>query len=276
MAGGRALYICLLAVAVRGEEDESGPRVMRRELRETQLHLMAHEDFKENEALETSSLSSLSFTPVDGVPWCNRHYPLGVDGKDDCQASQGTAPADEKVTDEEDCKHAAGELNLTYNPVLITDVPINPNPVPKDCFKDATSGEVRFNPTDSAVAATLTGQPICKSVIYTNGTSTTTFADLCPTGYKIIDTWKECLWAHDCSLGGMYCQEVGHTDGHYGANDRVPGCYRNHIGCLGFNSHGLTADSANPLAADWDVTNSTPICKLDTYTFHPDTPLTHR
>jgi hypothetical protein len=274
MAGGRALCICLLAVAVRSEEEDSGSRVMRRELRDTQLHVVAKGEL---------SGASKRQDPQDAQePWCDLYYPLGIENSNECSDKTGGGKKGEIIDEELDCKEAAAALHLAFNnsDFLVHDynyVDI-PAPFPKKCFK--LGNQIHFNPSGATSpqyppTKGITGTPICADKIYMEGTSALTKDALCTGDYELITTWEECSWAHDCEYGGMECEEVASSNTDYQSNEAVVGCFRNWAegeGCFGFNSK--PAASWTPGGqSDWKAKtlNTTPVCRLKTHTFngHP-------
>lgn len=270
MADCRVLCLCLLAALAQAatlhQVEEDGSSIMRRQ-KTTLVHLGPAGEIEKEESRVSVDLVHRRAKNPDA--WCNAYYPLGEERTNTC--TLGT-----HINSNKDCIHAAQALNLTIPDKFDTsEWHTNPLPVPKACF--VTNGTAYFNPSGSDATVTISdGTPICKNLIYTDGTerigslATVNEADLCPSGYSLIDTWEECEWAHDCEYGGMYCEQVGAANENYQTEDRTPGCFRNHIGCFGFNSQPGQMSTWTDVDASANP-GVTPVCKLATHQFtgHP-------
>jgi hypothetical protein len=259
MSVGRTLCICFFAVTVRGEEEVSGARVMRRQLKDAELHVVASGELSTHKKARNS--------------WCDEYYPLGNENANTCKDKNGGGTLGKKIIDVKDCEHAAAGLNLTFVGSENKDPHYTngPAPFPKHCFK--LNDEVHFNPSDNYVnyppPGGLTGTPICADVVYTNGTAGTAKDGLCPDGYELIQTWEECEWAHDCEFGGASCLESNRDNDFYKSNSAVIGCFREWAtgtGCFGFNNQA--EGDWNPTGqSDWQeaTLKTEPICRLSSH-----------
>lgn len=288
MACGHALIVLLLsclAVGLVAEASaeaaaEARASMMRRQRGAAQVHLGAGGELQMQEELQQGEGEAASpaggraksraveawLRMTDGgktaakqpgeVSWCDTAYPLGKADSNDCNHGKQA-----KILREEDCRHAAGVLGYTVGApnFNVKDDWENPNPYAKDCFM--VNDTVFFNPTESTRTSGWKGTPICEWSIYDNGTAEVDSDVACTGDYEEITSYTECEWAHDCQWGGMFCQEPNFGNDHYTTNEAPRGCYRNELGCYGFNAR-TTAPTGN-------LTGKQAVCRLKSYTFHP-------
>jgi len=243
MACARVFILSGLAVATAHADD----KMMRRENHaEVHVHLNAAGELqKQRQPGETS--------------WCDTDFPPGKASSNECIKGK-------KIIREEDCRHAAKILGHKVGENFeIKDDWVNPNPYAKDCF--LFNGTVFFNPTESVrtqadIDATRgwKGTPICEHPIYQNGTVGENSDTGCTGDYEVVDTYAECEWAHDCQFGGMFCQDPNFGNDQYSTLDAPIGCYRNNIGCYGFNAGKVKPSAAN-------ITGTSPVCRLKGHKF---------
>jgi len=265
MASGLVFRVCLLtplASVVTANTLHRGDGIVRRQMSgvvQAQLGADGEVDLHQEEPAQ-STQAMLKMQQPGETMYCDETFPRGTANSNDC--GEGANP----IYRQEDCRHAATTLGLTMasgSEWLINDDWVNPDSYPKNCFFDDAKQQVRFNPMNSNNTGGYTGQPICELVIYKNGTGGVDSDAGCTGEYEPITTWAECEWAHDCQWGGLYCQETSFANDHYTTQDAPRGCYRNAIGCYGFN--------AVATAPSGDLTQHTPVCRLKTYVFTPRT-----
>jgi len=215
--------------------------------RDVHVHLGSHGEA----VLQEEVLQEVKLRPPGEVSWCDTSYPLGTPSSNSCIKGG-------KVTRQEDCRHAANVLNLTTgDSFVINDDWVNPDVFSKDCF--VFNKTVFFNPTESVRTAGWQGTPICHYQIYKSGNISIDSHEGCNGDYEPITTYRECMWAHDCEWGGMFCQETTFGDDTFKTDKAPRGCYRSAIGCYGFN--------ANTTAPDGNITGKSGVCRLKSYTF---------
>lgn len=189
------------------------------------------------------------------VTECNRQFLLMDEGSDACTGSG--APA--TVMYEGDCKRAAKELSLQVaeDPNFFLDTHmVNPLPYPHGCYLNTTTNKVAFNPSESNDTS-ISGKKICMRSKYVDGTPNTN-----PTGdtpgcqgdAKPITTSEACWQAALCSAGGGACKLLDFAENrtNFTAEDKPQGCYKDGIGCWGFNN--LKTAPTGP------IVNGTAVC----------------
>lgn len=183
---------------------------------------------------------------------CDRQFLLMAEGSDDCSGSGSP----QVIEYEGDCDHAASVLGVSKaSNYFLQNYVTNPLLYPKGCFLNTSTNLVHFNPEESDTkGATLTGKKICMRTVYINGTKDTDPSDGCTGDAKPILNYNACWAASVCAAGGGACKIQPFKDNvtSYKRNDKPQGCFKDVIGCWGFN-YLETLPSGN--------INGTPVCK---------------
>lgn len=182
---------------------------------------------------------------------CDRQFILMAEGADECTGSG----APQEILFEGDCTHASEELSIGKADKFFLDTyKENPILAPKGCFLNTTSGKLTFNPEEVDISGrTLVGQKVCMRSKYINGTTGTNPDKGCTGDSVPILDYDACLAASLCAAGGGACKLQAFKDNvtSYKKNERPKGCFKDSIGCWGFNYMGTDPNG---------VINGTPIC----------------
>lgn len=187
---------------------------------------------------------------------CDHQFLAMDEGSDECKGDH----APQEILDEAECIHAAGAFGSEFKKAAAPDFVVNEHsiakwPAPKGCYLNTSSKTVMFNPTGSNTSdITLEGKKICMRTLYVNGTEGSNPEDGCADGTKPILTYDHCLDASLCSAGGGACKilEFQNNVTTYKRDDRPLGCFKDHIGCWGFNYADKAPSGGN--------LNGTPVC----------------
>lgn len=181
---------------------------------------------------------------------CDRQFMMMAEGTDVCTGSGFP----QMVLYEGDCKLAAADLSLTVAPnpdFFLNSHEVNPLQYPHGCYFNTTTNLVSFNPTESN-STTIIGKKICMRTKYIEGTANTDPATGCTGDAKPVTTETECWEATKCEMGGGACKLLDFLENRsVSIPDKPEGCYKDQIGCWGFNN-------ATPAGA---IVNGTPVCK---------------
>jgi len=190
------------------------------------------------------------------IPDTNKQYvKMTTASSDDCAGS----PATQEITTDAECRTAALQLQLTpgdpikinnYNAVDTGGVLL----VVKKCYLNTTSNLVQFNPTEanSTDGQTLTGTKICWRPKYHMAAVDGGTDDLCTDDAQAITSVAACITAMTQAIDGDACRlEPFKEDEAINDPTKPIGCWRDGIGCWGFNS----ADTFT------GGTNMTQVCK---------------
>jgi hypothetical protein len=185
------------------------------------------------------------------VSYCDTHYLKGHDGSNHCVMGH-------KLMREEDCRHAALILKIPEAPetdFFITTDHQNPSPFVKGCL--VFNGTAYFNPTDSVFTPSATqgwkGKSICADITYKTGNHSVDSNAGCTGDFEPIFNFHECHWAKECEWGGMFCEDLNFFNASYQTDDAPRGCFRNEMGCYGFNGRAA--------APKGNITGKTAVCK---------------
>lgn len=257
MACGQVITVCLLAALAVAMAETKG-EMMRRQKSHSQIHLDADgkmqmqedESPKETEQALLKSQGRKTRQPGE-TSWCDTAMPLGTPQSNDCIKGH-------PITREEDCRHAARHKG--YHQDSGDDFKIKndwtDNTWAKGCVL-VNDTKVYFNPTANVVAAgDFKGTPICEWNIYQAGNVSMDKDEGCTGDYEPIGSYAECEWAHDCQWGGMYCEDPNFGNDQFVTNQAPRGCYRNVLGCYGWNAATTAPDDS------WNLTAKTPVCRL--------------
>jgi len=187
-----------------------------------------------------------------GVPTqCNRQFLEMAEGKDECTGSGNLT----EILYDGDCTHAAESLKLTKaTNYFLDDHEVNPQPYPKGCFVNTSTNLVHYNPQEANTSGiTISGKKICMRDLYASGTHGTNPKEGCTGDATPVLTYDNCLAASLCAAGGGACKILQFKDNvdTYKKDDMPIGCFRDAIGCWGFNNIAIAP--TNPV-------NGTPVC----------------
>lgn len=199
--------------------------------------VLAHRSPTEQDPQEAMVKANVDDTLAGDVPsQCDRQFVLMAEGADNC-----TGFGDPKeVFYKGDCMHASAALGISMAPKFLLDTyEVDPLPYPRGCFLNTSTNLIHLNPEElDSASGKLTGKKICMRNVYINGTknvaqpSTACIGDAAP-----ILNFQECWAAALCAAGGMACkiQEFQDNVTSYKPQDRPQGCFKDAIGCWGFN-----------------------------------------
>lgn len=184
---------------------------------------------------------------------CDRQFLQMAEGSDECTGSGSP----QTIEYEGDCTHAASVLGFTKAPnYFLNNYVTNPLTYPKGCFLNTSTKLIHFNPEESDTKGmTLSGKKICMRTIYINGTEHSDPSDGCTGDAVSILNYDACWAASVCAAGGGACKLQPFKDNvtSYKRQDKPQGCFRDDIGCWGFNYLETPAGG--------DIVNGTPVCK---------------
>lgn len=214
---------------VRREDQES--RLVRVEA-DGSIHQSVDQDPKQSMVRSTIDDKQSQDVPSP----CDRQFLKMKEGVDVCSG----AGDPKEIFFKEDCIHASRSLGISMAPnFFLNTYKANPLPYPRGCFVNTSSNLIHFNPEEIDVSGlTFAGRKICMRQIYINGTAGIAKPSSACTGdSKPILTHKDCWDAALCAAGGGACklQEFQDNVTTYKVQDRPLGCFKDAIGCWGFN-----------------------------------------